>query len=266
MPSEALLAAVIWVQTDREILRGELLEAVRDDYLLVQTSDGAKHLIPWSSIRHLRAPERGEVAADEIELPWAVRPTVGARFGASTVGSEYFNPYISMGGMIAVDAGISLTRSTAITAAYEWTGHPTDERNPGARRGRSDFFGLSLRLRTNAASGAAGFLFEPTIGVRTLAYGFSATDGDADPELWELPSGPMTERARLTGYEVRLPIGFSVTLSRSFSLDHFIAPGIGQFIHYSDTLGCATFRLGKCGGGYSFGFSSFSLGAALRWN
>lgn len=244
-----------------DVKRGELVEGVRGDYLLLRYPSQREETIRWESIHSVARAGYPYESKKKLALPYAARPSIGVQFGLGAIGAERFGPYLGSGVTLGVSGGVSLARWAALIAVYEWTSHPYDERNTGAPAGRSHFVGLAARLRTNDGTGGVGFFFQPAVGLRQTAYSFSALDGDGMP-----PTGRKGERASLLGWELRAAAGLAFTASRTVSVDLALVPGIGSFFDYSDTLGCATFRYGACGGGYRFTYTSFALMIGIAWN
>lgn len=254
-PARADTVRTVWNET----LHGRIVEGVRGDYVLLRREDGSERVVQWSSIREINA-----VSPERFDVPWPLRPSLGVRAGVSSVSADWFSPYLSAGAMLGVTAGVSLSRAVAAAALYETTSHPPDERNPSAPAGRSHFLAVALRIRTSSALGTTGLFLEPAIGLRSTSYAFSPNDGN--DEFFEPPRGPMSERASLFGGEVRFAIGAAFSPSRTLSIDFFVAPGIGYYVRYRDTLDCSTFRFNNCGSSTRFSFLTTTFAAAIHWN
>ncbi len=247
-----------------DVKSGELVEGVRGDYLLLRYPSKREELIRWDSIHSVARTGYPYESKKKLELPWPIRPTLGVQLGLGGLGADWFGPYLSTGATLGASAGVAFARWASLVALYEWTSHSYDIRNTGAPAGRSHFVGLGARVRANDATGNTGLFFQPSIGLRQTAYSFSRLDGNAD--RYGTPEGRMSERASLLGWEVRGGLGIAFTASRTVSVDVYFAPGIGSFFRYTDTLGCATFRFGACGGGYKFSYTSLAFMIGVTWN
>lgn len=246
-----------WDQT----VRGELVEGAHGDYVLIRHRSGRETMLAWPSIYSIARAGYPPDPKERIELPWPARPTLGVHFGLTSLGAGLFSPYFGTGATVGVSGGVAVARYAALVVVYDWTGLGTDERNRGARGSQSHFIGVGGRLSTNRATGSAGLLFEPIVGLRSVSYSFSTHDGNN-----KFAASLLRERASLLGFEARFAIGVALTFSRAVSGDMYLAPGFGKFFHYEDSLDCATFKFGRCGGGYDFGYALLNFGVAVRWN
>jgi hypothetical protein len=255
-PATAHAARVTVTMKGNGRVEGELIEGVTNDYVLVRDDLGRTRQLSWRNIHRIdgRNPEA---------LPWPSRLTFGGQLGVTSLNVETMNAYLSSGLTLGGYAGWAFYRSVAVIASYEATWPGSDVRNRGAQSQLSHFAGAGARLTSNTVSDDVGFYSHVLFGMRTIAYKFDPSDGSGNE--WFVPTGPMSERASMTGWELRLAIGVALTPTRDVSLDMFGAASIGEMRRYSDTLSCSTFGAGPCGA-HRLSTSTFGAYVATRFH